>query len=404
MTIQIPSHVSPDLVVDFDFYRVTGLNADIHPAWAAFAAQCREIRGGAAHLVYTPHNGGHWLAVTGQAVRALYADADNLSNQSVTIPARPGLNTLPGEADGEIHAASRMALVQWFTPARVRSLTASVRRIVADLIAEVKPRGECEFMREFAFRIPLHLFFELMELPLSDGQKLLQAVDTVVRGSDAATITAALEDVFAYVTSVVEMRKVAPGSDVISSISTWHYRGEPIATEMAVGMGVQLLLAGLDTVAATLGFIIRHLADDADLRRGLASGSVELKSAVDEFLRRFPTVSLARVVAKDFTYQGVSLRKGERLLLPTAFHGLDPAIFDRPLELDLNRPSEPIMTFGRGPHQCIGTLLARTELTEALSGWLAAIPDFALAPGAETKLSCGHVAAFSSLPLVWPLP
>ncbi len=69
--MDIPSHVPTDLVVDFDFYKVAGLHEDIHPQWASFAAQCREIRDGGAHLVYTPHNGGHWLAVTGQAVRDL---------------------------------------------------------------------------------------------------------------------------------------------------------------------------------------------------------------------------------------------------------------------------------------------------------------------------------------------
>lgn len=345
----VPSHVPADLVVDFDFYNVAGPHEDIYPSWASFAAKCRGLRGGEAQLVYTPRNGGHWVAVTGDAVKALYADAANLSNSSVTIPARPGLNTLPGEADGELHATSRMALMQWFTPARARSLAEPVRRIVADLVAEVRPRGACEFMRDFAFRIPLRLFFELMQLPLKDGQKFLEAVDTVVRGSDAATITSALEEVFAYLGSIVEMRRAAPGDDVVSHIVSAHVGGKPVPPDMAVGMCAQLLLAGLDTVAATLGFIMRHLAGDPDLRTSLASGSVDIVSAVEELLRRFPTVSLARVVAKDFSYGGVSLRKGERLLLPTAFHGLDPDQFARPLEIDWSRPSAAILTFGRPP-------------------------------------------------------
>jgi cytochrome P450 len=397
-----PSHVPPDLVVDFDFHNVAGRNEDIHAKWADFVARCREERGSDTHLVFTLHHGGHWLAVTGQAVRDLYADADNLSNASVTIPARPGLNTLPGEADGEEHAASRRALMQWFTPARVRSLAGPVRRIATELIDELEGRGECEFMKEFAFRIPLHLFFELMQLPLSDGKKLLDAVDTVVRGSDAETVTAALEDMFAYIVSVIEMRKAAPGDDVVSHIVTSDFRGEPMRAEMAAGMCAQLLLAGLDTVAATLGFIIRHLAEDADLRAKLVSGEVDIKAATEEFLRRFPTVSLARVVAKDFTYGGVTLRKGERLLLPTAFHGLDPSFFEQPLDVDVNRPNAPMLTFGRGAHQCIGSLLARIELAEALGEWLARIPDFAIASGQQPTLSCGHVAAFAALPLVWP--
>lgn len=402
-TGSVPSHVPPELVVDFDFHSVAGPHEDVHAEWARFLAEWRKCQGGDSHLLYTPRNGGHWLAVTGLAVRDLYADADNLSNSSVTIPARPGLNTLPGEADGEEHAASRRALMQWFTPARVRSLAGPVRKIAADLIDELEGRGECEFMKEFAFRIPLHLFFELMQLPLSDGKKLLDAVDTVVRGSDAETVTAALEDMFAYIVSVIEMRKAAPGDDVVSHIVTSDFRGEAMRADMAAGMCAQLLLAGLDTVAATLGFIIRHLAEDADLRAKLVSGELEIKTATEEFLRRFPTVSLARVVAKDFSYGGVALRKGERLLLPTAFHGLDPAYFVNPLTVDFDRPNAPILTFGRGAHQCIGSLLARIELNEALTEWLARIPDFTIAADVAPTLSCGHVAAFSSLRLTWPV-
>lgn len=401
MRAAIPPHVPADLVVDLDFYAIAGGEADVFRAWKAFSDQCRAIRGGNAPIVYTPRNGGHWIAATGEAVADLFADAVNLSNRSISIPSHEGLHILPGEGDGEEHALTRIAAVQWFTPQRVRGLAEPIRIIAHRLIDAVEAQGQCDFMADFAFKIPMHLFFELMELPLSDGQMLLDAAEGIIRESEAEKKIAAMAGVFSYLSSVIDMREKTPGDDLVSHLIRSRYKDGPMPRELVLSIAVNLLLAGLDTVASMLGFITRHLAGDDALRHRLASNPDQIKDAVEELARRFPVATLGRVVANDFAYGGVAFRAGERLLLPTVLHSLDDRVFSQPMAVDIDRPIAPILSFGRGPHQCLGSLLARVELTQGLSEWLTRIPDFALIPGRPPRLSCGHITAMTSLPLRW---
>ena len=256
-------------------------------------------------------------------------------------------------------------------------------------------------MSDFAFQIPMHLFFEMMELPIADGRMLLGAAEGVIREGSAEKKTAAMAGVFAYLGAVIDQRTPNPGDDLISALTLAEYKGGRMPRELVLSISVNLLLAGLDTVASMIGFVARHLAGDEMLRHALAANPERIKGAVEEFARRFPVASLGRVVARDFFYGGVSFRKGERILLPTALHSLDEAKFARPLEVDIDRGIPVIMSFGRGAHQCLGSLLARIELVEALSEWLGRIPDFRLTPGKPPQVSCGHITAMTSLPLSW---
>ena len=401
MQAELPANVPPDLVVDFDFYAMAGPRDDVFRAWKDFADRCRAIRGGKAPIVWTPRYGGHWIAVTGAAVEALFADVEHLSNRSISIPSFEGVHILPGEGDGEEHAITRIAAIRWFTPQRVRGLAGPIRKIAAGLIDEFRDKGECDFMPDFALKIPMHLFFEMMELPLSDGRMLLDAAEGVIREGVAEKKIAAMKGVFDYLGAIIDQRTPNPSDDLISALILSDYKGERMPRELVLSIAVNLLMAGLDTVASMLGFVVRHLAGDDALRRELATHPDRIRSSVEEFARRFPVASLGRVVAKEFTYGGVTFKEGDRLFMPTPLHSLDDCVYPDALALDLDRNPPAIMSFGRGPHQCLGALLARIELVEALTEWLRQIPDFRLTPGKPPIVSCGHITAMTSLPLSW---
>jgi cytochrome P450 len=250
----------------------------------------------------------------------------------------------------------------------------------------------------------MHLFFEMMELPLSDGRMLLDAAEGVIREGVAEKKIAAIHGVFDYLGAIIDERANNLGDDLISALIQSDYKGEPMPRELVLSISVNLLMAGLDTVASMLGFVVRHLAGDDALRRELVADPARIRSSIEEFARRFPVASLGRVVAKEFAYGGVTFKEGDRLFMPTALHCLDDSVFPRAAELDLDRKLTPIMTFGRGPHQCLGALLARIELAEALTEWLGQIPDFRLTPGKPPNVSCGHITAMTSLPLSWDRP
>jgi cytochrome P450 len=164
---------------------------------------------------------------------------------------------------------------------------------------------------------------------------------------------------------------------------------------------VMLLIGGLDTVASMMGFIGRFLAESPAHRKQLIDKPELIGKASDEFMRRFPIVNQGRTVARDFEYKGVQMKKGDMIMMPTALHGLDERKFERPLEVDFNRPTPVHSTFGNGPHRCPGSYLARVELRVFMEEWLKRIPDFRVKQGETVGFRAGVNATVTYLPLTW---
>jgi cytochrome P450 len=400
--LNVPPHVPDDLVIDLDIYNMGDPTEDLHATWEAISDRCQALRENGTPLAYTPHNGGHWIAVSGQALEDLFPDDVNLSNRAISIPPRDaGVTFGLGEADGDEHTVARRAVTAVLTPKMVKGLREPIREIVEDLVSEIKPRGSCEFMADFAQRLPVKLFLGMMHLPLEDADMLFEANHKITRGTSHADKSAGLSDVFDYLQKVVDERYDAGGSDVISKIAQYSSGGERLSKEKVVGISVNLLLAGLDTAGSMLGFIVRHLAQNEQLRRELAAHPDRIERASGELIRRFPIVTLGRIVANDFSYAGIDLKAGECVALPTPLHGMDKCKFANPLEVELNRRIPVNMSFGKGRHLCVGNFVARVELVEALTVWMHHIPEFRIEPGASIEVEFGQVSVINRLPLQW---
>ena len=163
----------------------------------------------------------------------------------------------------------------------------------------------------------------------------------------------------------------------------------------------QFLIAGLDTVAAMLSFIFLYMARHSEIRTRLREEEDLLSAAVEEFLRRFPIVAPVRELVSDFLCDGVTLRRGDLIVIPTMLHGLDPQIFPDPEAVDPRRKPQTTSTFGQGPHRCPGSMLARTELRTVLREWLRRIPDFTVEDESAIVFRAGIVGSISHLPLRW---
>ena len=309
---------------------------------------------------------------------------------------------MPGEADGKEHLYTRRASSRAFTPASVKAMQPKIRALVDALVEEVAPRGECEFISDFALKLPMNLFMSIMELPDEDGPMLRAFSDNVARGATAEIREASRIGLFDYLATVIDERIANPGTDPISVMTKAEYFDGVMPRDKVLAMSVNLLLGGLDTVASFLGFAIKFLSENDVVRRRLATDSAALDACLTELLRRFPLASLARVVAHDFTYRGIQLKQGDRVLLPTMLHGFDDREYAAPLDFRPERQIPTLLTFGRGKHQCLGQFLARYEVREALAGWLARIPEFRVTvPNDKLEVSCGQVNAFVKLPLSW---
>ena len=391
-----PTHVSPDRVVDFDYLAPEGHQVDVHRAWHALHAP------GLPDILWTPHYGGHWIATRAADIDAMQLDAARFSMASVTIPAsQQTFRIVPLEMDPPEHTPFRALLSPRFGPRPVSDLEGSVRALAIELIEGFVHQGRCEFVEAFAKRLPIVVFLRLVDLPLEDRDTLLEMTEASVRG-DAQRRHWAAQALQQYIGKWIVARRAHPGPDLISAVVNAKVGGRDYTPEETFGMMVNVIFGGLDTVAASIGFLTRHLAEHPGLRSQLVADRSLIPVAIEEFLRRFGIPNTARLVTHDFEYGGVLFKAGEQIMLPKTLHGLDERRYADPLTVDLSRPASRHAAFGDGPHRCPGAGLARMELRVFLEEWLSRVPDFAVEPGKPPVTSSGQVNGMMSLPLVWP--
>lgn len=396
MPMAVPAGIPGHLVVDFDVYNPTPDAEAFHRAFVDFQ------RATPHPLVWTPHHGGHWIAVRGQDVYDLYADHERFSSRHYFVPAAPeqmpiGAFTL----DPPEHQPFRAFLNMGLSPRIVGSKTAFVRQFATDLAEGLAGRCACNYIAEFADVLPLTVFLDLVELPLADREKLGTFAEVATRAPDAAQRVEAINGLAAYLQPHLQARRGRGGEDLLSRAANADIGGRPISDIEALGASIHILGAGLDTVSSLFSFVMLFLARNPGHRRALVENPELIPAAAMELVRRFPVVTMVRQVRADMDYLGVSLRKGEMVAIPSALFNLDETIYERPLEVDWNRRVDKVLTFGNGVHRCPGAVLGRNELVIGLQEWLKRIPDFSVAPGAAIPVAGGTVAKILNLPLVW---
>jgi cytochrome P450 len=177
--------------------------------------------------------------------------------------------------------------------------------------------------------------------------------------------------------------------------------GRHLGEDELRAIGVLLIAAGLDTVASMLGFVTMFLAQNPTHRQQLIDNPARIGPALEELMRRHHLASIARMVVADVDYRGVALKAGDMILISTPSAGIDPRRYPDPFTVDFDRKATRTLVFGRGPHQCVGAFLARTELRVFLTEWLKRIPHFDIRAGEVPSTAIGKVIAVRSLPLTW---
>lgn len=393
----LPSHVPSDLVVDVDMYDIPGGREDAQGAW-------RELKT-KGHLSWSPRNGGHWIATTAEAVFELLRDARHFSSHFVAIPKIEGkIRMAPIEADPPEHAAYRKTIMPLFTSDAVDRLGEEARRLCVDLIEEFRPRGQCEFIQDFAFKFPLGVFLRMMGLPDEDRMYLRELVERFVTSPELEVKIAAEAELHAYIDRALDERVANPRDDATIMILNANYEGRRYTRDEMKGTIILLLFAGLDTVAGFLAFITLHLAqrpDHAAFIRTRLGNETAMHEVAQELLRRFAIANLGRIMAEDYEYHGVQMKKGDMVLLPTSIFNMAPDRIDNPDEVDFQRANFKHVSFGSGPHTCAGALLARKEIRIFLEEWLTRIPEFRLDPANPPSARAMPLNQVISLPLEW---
>ena len=396
----VPGHIPAELVMDFDVYAPHRAGEDFFAAWRRFQDAAP------APVIWTPRNGGHWVAVRGAGVIKVYEDSTLFSSDSFGVPvSQEGQRPLGALLiDPPDHKFYRGFLNLGLSPKIVRGNEPEIRALAIALIEGFLARGTCEVVKDFADVLPLSVFLGLVDLPLEDREMLSRWTAETVRGVDVTAREEAFAQLAAYLQPVLDQRRGGDRPDMMTEIANLRVDGRPLTSEEAVGAAIHLVMAGLDTVASLLVFVLWFLARHPGQRRALVEDPSKIDAAATEFIRRFPIVVMSRRVRADTVFEGVTLQTNEMISAPTMLYNLDPEVYPDPLAFDLVRKQGKVATFGQGIHRCPGAILGRTELIVTLQEWLKRIPDFEIVDERALTVNGGIVASMERLDLRWPTP
>jgi len=388
-----PSHVALDLVCDFDIYDPPGGRQDVHAAWA-------QLQKGPP-IVWTPRNGGHWIATRAQDIVDMQMNWETFSHESINIPRNP-TPSLPLECDPPMHTALRSIISPLFSPDTLRFAEAEARNLAISLTEGMRSRGGCNFKNEFALLVPITVFLKLVDLPLEGRTHLLELVERRTRSPSAEERNAAKRGLIAFMQAAIAERRANPGRDFISRILHARVNERPLTPFEIENVLATVLSGGLDTVATMMSFAFAALARNPDLAKRLVADKSAIPRAVDEMIRRHGLANTSRLISRDVEIKGASLRKGESIVLPTALVGLDEALFRAPFEIDIDRSNATRhASFGNGIHRCPGANLGRMEIRVVMEEWLARIPVFRIDEDKPFVTASGVVSTLQELHLQW---
>ncbi len=369
----------------------------------------------ASPAFFNTHAQGYWVFTRYEQVREMYQHPEIFSSESITPwEPDPAYRFVPTQIDPPDHAKYRQLISRWFAPHEVNRITPEAHEISRRLVAELAPTGGCDFVADFAMRLPTEIFLTIIGVTHSDADLFVPWVEAFFAGfggdlDQQQAMVAALGGIRQYWLDVLDVRRheAEPReNDLASLLLHSTVDGEPLGDPLILDILTVLVLAGLDTTRGQLGYLFRHLAEHPDDRHRLADEPELIPSAVEESLRLYTIVfGDGRKVAQDTDFHGCPLRKGDMVYGLVSGANRDPRVYDSPDEFIMDRKANNHLGFAGGPHRCLGAHLARRVMQVAVEEWLKVIPDFDVAT-AEPLMERGGGAmmALLRLPLIWEVP
>ncbi len=318
---------------------------------------------------------------------------------------------IPLQIDPPAHRTYRRILDPMFAPQRMRVLEEPVARLVNDLIDGFVDDDEIDFAARFSIPFPSQVFLTLFGLPLEDLPTFLGMKDGVIRPDHVvgrefghpeteAHQQRTADSIYAYFERVLDERAGEEGDDLLSHLLHAEVDGDSLTREDMLDICFLMLIAGLDTVSASLDCFFGYLAEHPAVRRTLAERPDAIASVVEEMLRwETPVMAVARVATDDTEVGGCPIHQGEHVMAIIGAANVDEAEVPDAATVRWDREVNRHLAFGGGVHRCLGSHLARLELRVALREWHRRIPDYGIAPGAELVYTAG-IRTLESFPMV----
>lgn len=392
-----------DYATDFD-HAHPGYNPQAHEVW-------KDLRDSGCPIAHSDRYGGMWVPITHETVHEVAYDTENFTSRSVVVGVgRPGDLALPKPiggappitSDPPFHSMARRLLLPPFAPKQIEPWDAEVRtlcRRLLDEIGEIEP-GETviDAAVQYAQHIPVNVIGRMLGFPAEDEDLFRRFVhDALERineepGSDPTT-----DDLGKYIAAQIEEHRENPRDDLTSYLMNVELDGQKLADEHVGGSIILLLIAGIDTTWSAIGSSIWHLAQNPEHRARLVDDPDVMTFALEEFLRVYAPVTMARMVAQDNDFHGCPMKQDDWVLLPFPAANHDPDFFERADEFVIDREQNRHAAFGLGIHRCLGSNLARLELKVAIEEFVRRFPNFELA--GDVRWSVGQIRGPRELPV-----
>jgi cytochrome P450 len=359
-------------------------------------------------IARTERFGGGWLPTRYEDVAAIAYDTERFSSRSIIMsnfrPPRelaPAGGSPPISSDPPFHHDARKLLLPAFTRTAVSRQEPATRALCHSLIDAFEGRDVADAARDYAQHIPTRVIADMLGFPPADGPRFGEFVETTLEGINLPPEErmARMAALFDYLLAQIRDHVDHPREDLTTYLINAELHGQKLDPSHVAGTMALLLIAGIDTTWSAIGASLWHLARTPEDRRRLVAEPGLLPTAMEEFLRAYAPVTMARLVTGDMRWRGVDMRAEDWILLSFPAANRDPAQFDRAGEVVIDREVNRHAAFGLGIHRCVGSHLARMELRVALEVWLSRIPRFTLADPSAVTWSAGQIRGPRTLPL-----
>ena len=381
------------------------------PAYNQNAHQIWDQLRGTCPVAHTDRYGGAWLPVTHADVSAVARDTDHFSSEGAVLSNKPPRDQWvsmapiggapPITSDPPFHADARRLLLPAFSPQVVAEWEPEIRRLCNELIDNMGDLDTVDAAVQYAQNIPVYVIARMLGLPLEDSDYFRETVHMVLEeiGAEFGERQGAFEKLDAYLGMHVRDHIENPKDDLIGFLLNAKIYDQPLSPEHVVGTIILLMVAGIDTTWSSIGSSIWHLAQHpADLQRMVNEPEL-LPTAIEELLRMYAPVTMARIVSQDAEIGGCPVKAGDSVLLPFPAANRDPEVFPDADKVIIDREENRHVAFGLGIHRCLGSNLARLELRVAVEVFIQRFPKFELANPSSVTWSLGQVRGPRKLPV-----
>jgi cytochrome P450 len=375
----------------------------LEPEWAADPYPIQDDLRERCPVAHTDRFGGGWLPTRYADVAAIAYDTERFSSRSIImsnfrppLEAAPVGGSPPISSDPPFHHDARKLLLPAFTKTAVERQEPATRALCHSLIDAFDGQDIVDAARDYAQHIPMRVIADMLGFPPEDGPQFRQFVENTLEGVNLPPEEriARMSALFDYLLEQIHDHIDNPRDDLTMFLINAELEPSHVAGTMAL-----LLIAGIDTTWSAIGASLWHLAKEPADRERLVAEPALLPTAMEEFLRAYAPVTMARLVKNDMQWNGVDMKADDWILLSFPAANRDPAQFDRAADVVIDRQVNRHAAFGLGIHRCVGSHLARMELRVALEVWLARIPAFTLADPSTVTWSTGQIRGPRTLPL-----